>query len=89
MLHESLSLVSFEDDEENVDITGSVTQEEITGSDVEVDFTGTVVVTGETGAVSFTGDAGAAASAWAAWWRAARRRFFSFSAGPRWRGRRE
>ena len=27
-------------------------------------------------------------SAWAAWWRAARWRFFSFSAGPRCRGRR-
>jgi hypothetical protein len=24
---------------------------------------------------------------WAAWWLAARRRFFSLCAGPRWRGR--
>ena len=38
-----------------------------------------------------TGDAtentGAVFSALSAWWRAARRRFLSLSAGPRWRGR--
>ena len=78
------------DVEEGFDITGAVTGEAITCSDDAVDVTGEVTVTGETGAVSITGEAGAAgaaALAWAAWWRAARRPIFSFSAGPRWRGR--
>lgn len=34
-------------------------------------------------------DSGAERFALAAWWRAARRRFLSFSVGPRWRGWRE
>ena len=85
-------MLTFGDGEEDADITGVVTEEEITGSDVAVDVTGEVPVTGETLAVSITEEAGAAggaASAWAAWWRAARRGFFSLSAGPRWRGWRE
>ena len=83
---------TFGDGEEDADITGAVTEEEITCSDVAVDVTGEVPVTGETLAVSLTEEAGAArgaALAWAAWWWAARRPFFSFCAGPRWRGRRE
>ena len=66
------------DGDEDVDITGAVTGEAITDSDAAVDVTGEVTVTGDgdTGAVSITGEAGAAALAWAAWWRAARRRFF-------------
>ena len=85
-------MLPLRDGKEGVDITGAVTGEAVTGSDAAVDVTGEVAVTGETEAVSITeeaGAAGAAASAWAAWWRAARRRFFSFSAGPRWRGRRK
>ena len=94
MLHRSSSELSFGGGEEEIDVTGEVTRfeeilvgfvfelecMEITGSDDEV---------GVTGAVNTTGEAGAAPSAWAAWWRAARRRFFSLSAGPRWRGRQE
>ena len=36
MLHESSSVLTFEDGEEDVDITGAGTGEEITGTDVEV-----------------------------------------------------
>ena len=39
-------------------------------------------------AVEGVEDTGAAVLARSAWWRAARWRFFSFSAGPRCRGRR-
>ena len=53
--------------------------------------TGAVTVVRETteaGVERENNSAEAAASALAAWWRAARTRFFSFSAGPRWRGQR-
>ena len=81
MLHNVSSVIAFEGEG---DITGAVMVEA-----TESSFVGVEGVTGAgvgEGGDDTEADSGEELFALAAWWRAARRRFLSFSAGPRWRG---
>ena len=83
-----------------VSVTESVEVGAVTGTVEEAAATGTMEEAAVTGSVEGAGAAGegdtwevalaeAAFLACSSWWRAARRRFFSLSTGPRWRGRQE
>ena len=77
--------------EDSVSLEGSDTADvaNIVGATVSVDIKLAAVMEAATEASpEGVEDAGAAVLARSAWWRAARWRFFSFSAGPRCRGRR-